>query len=119
MQVYYISGSNNYTIRTEQLANTSSLSIHLQDMYLLTNTSQSLSASAWDSYESMLTFPLTIPSASVGSEYRAYIKSGSCSVWHGSISVMKAQVSESKSNYENQNDGYISNLSDNEYIIMD
>lgn len=119
MQVYYISGSNNYTIRTEQLTNTSSLSIHLQDMYLLTNTSQSLSASAWNEYESMLTFPLTIASASVGSEYRVYIKSGSCSVWHGSISVMKAQATSSKSNYENQNDGYISNLSDNEYIIMD
>lgn len=118
MQVYYLSGSNNYTLRTEQLANTSSLTIHLQDMYLLTNASQSVSASSWDSYESMLTFPLTIPSASVGSEYRATIKSGSCSVWNGSISVMKAQVSESKANYENQNDGYISKLSDNDYIIM-
>lgn len=119
MQVYYISGSNNYTIRTKQLGDTSSLSIHLQDMYLLTNTSQSITASGWNSFESMLTFPLTIGSASEGSEYRAHIKSGSCSVWNGSISVMKAQVSESKSNYENQNNGYISNLSDNEYIIMD
>lgn len=119
MQVYYLSGSNNYTLRTEQLANTSSLSIHLQDMYLLTNASQSISASAWDSYESMLTFPLTIASASVGSEYRATIKSGSCSVWNGSISVMKAQVSESKSNYENQNNQYISNVTDNQYIILD
>lgn len=119
MQVYYLSGSNSYTLRTEQLANTSSLSIHLQDMYLLTNTSQSISASAWDSYESMLTFPLTIPSASVGSEYRAYITSGSCSVWHGSIQVYQSQSLFSKSNYENQNNEYISKLSDNEYIIMD
>lgn len=119
MQVYYISGSNNYTLRTEQLANTSSLTIQLQDMYLLTNTSQSISASSWDEYESMLRFPLTIPSASVGAEYRATIKSGSCSVWDGTFSVMKAQVSSSKSNYENQNTQYISNVTDNQYIIMD
>ena len=119
MQVYFLSGSNNYTLRTEQLANTSSLTIHLQDMYLLTNTSQSVSASSWDSYESMITFPLTIASASEGSEYRATIKSGSCAVWNGSISVMKAQISSSKANYENQNNQYISNVTDNEYIIMD
>jgi hypothetical protein len=88
-------------------------------MYLLTNTSQSISASSWDEYESMLRFPLTIPSASVGSEYRASIKSGSCSVWDGTFSVMKAQISSSKANYENQNNQYISNVTDNQYIIMD
>jgi hypothetical protein len=120
MQVFYTSGSTNtFTLRVDQLQSTSSLTLHLQDMYLLSNTSQSITASYWDKYESIIQFVPKIPSASVGDEYRAYITSGSCSVWHGSVQVYGPQIVFSKSNYENQNTQYVSHQSENEYIILD
>ena len=116
MLSYYISGSNAFTIRTKPTGS-SNLTLHLQDMYLLTNQSQSLSY-IYDVYQSMLSFTASIASASVGSEYRAYISDSTCSIWHGSIQVYASQ-SIDKPNYTNQNDQYISNVTENEYIILD
>lgn len=117
MLSYYISGSNAFTIRTKPTGS-SILTLHLQDMYLLTNQSQSLNNYTFDAYQSMLSFTASIASASVGSEYRAYISDATCSIWHGSIQVYASQ-SIDKPNYTNQNDGYISNVTQNEYIILD
>jgi hypothetical protein len=66
----------------------------------------------------LLQFTGSIVSASVGDEYRAYISDTTCSIWNGSIQVYSSQ-SIDKPAYLNQNDGYISNLSENEFIILD
>jgi hypothetical protein len=122
MLPYYISGSNNWCIRTENLvtasANTLTMSLHLNNMYTLATTSQSVIGYTYNDYESMLQFTGSIASASVGSEYRATLYSGSCSVWNGTIQVYGSQSIVNKAQYENQNQQYISNTTDNEYIIM-
>lgn len=119
MLAYYISGSNSFSIRT-QPTGSSDLKLHLQDMSTLVNTSSSLSYT-YQPYESLLNFVTAIPSASIGDEYRAYISNGTASIWHGSINVFASQ-SVDKANYTNQipiDNIYVSNLSDNEYIILD
>jgi hypothetical protein len=97
----------------------------MQDMLTLENTSASLSNYSYDAYESELQFTSsqvrTLVSASVGSQYRAYISDTTCSIWHGSISVFTSQ-SVDKSSYVNQiplENVYVSNVTDNEYIILD
>ena len=120
MLAYYISGSNAFTIRTAPTAS-SNLTLHLQDMLLLTNQSSSISPYTYNAYESMLSFTASINGAQVGSEYRAYISDGTSSIWNGSIQVYTSQ-SIDKPNYTNQiplQDVYISRLSENEYIILD
>jgi hypothetical protein len=99
--------------------------MHLQDMTTLVNTSASISNYSYDAYESKLSFTgsqvQTLVSASVGTQYRAYISDTTCSIWHGSISVFTSQ-SINKPTYVNQiplEDVYISNVTDNEYIILD
>lgn len=120
MQPYYISGSNVFTIRTKPTGS-SDLTLHLQNMMSLTNTSSSITNYTYNAYESMLSFTASIASASVGDEYRAYISDTTCSIWHGSISVFTSQ-SIDKPNYTNQiplEQVYVSNLTENEYIILD
>ena len=124
MLTYYSSGSNLWTFRV-QPTGSSNLTLHLQDMLTLENSSASLSNYSYDAYESKLQFTAsqvdTLISASVGSQYRAYISDTTCSIWHGSISVFTSQ-SVNKANYVNQiplNDVYVSNVTDNEYIILD
>jgi hypothetical protein len=99
--------------------------MYLQDMTTLVDTSASISSYSYDAYESKLSFTgsiiPTLVSASVGTQYRAYINDTTCSIWHGSISVFTSQ-SVDKPNYVNQiplEDVYVSNVTDNEYIILD
>jgi hypothetical protein len=124
MLAYYISGSNNYTFRTEPTGS-SKLVLQLQDMLTLVNTSSSISSSTrpytYNAYESLLNWTASLVSASVGDQYRAYITDGTSSIWHGSISVFAPQTVE-KSVYEVQlgvEEVYKSNLTQNEYIIME
>jgi hypothetical protein len=119
MLAYYISGSNLFSFRTEPIGS-SNLTLHLQNMYTLVNTSSSLSYT-FDTYEGLLQFTASIPSASVGDEYRAHINDGTSSIWHGSLQVYTSQ-SLDKPNYINQipaDEQYISNITDNQYIILD
>lgn len=119
MLAYYISGSNLYNFRT-QPTGSSTLTLHLQNMYTLVNTSSSISTYTYDANESLLEFTASIPSASVGDEYRAYINDGTGLIWHGSIQVYTSQ-SIDKPTYKTQiplEDVYISNVTDNEYIIL-
>ena len=119
MLAYYISGSNLFKFRTEPTGS-SNLTLHLQNMFTLVNTSSSLTYT-FDSYEGLLQFTASITSASVGDEYRAYISDGTGSIWHGSLQVYTSQ-SIDKPNYINQipaDEQYISNVTDNEYIILD
>ena len=124
MLTYYSSSNNVWTFRV-QPTGSASLTMHLQNMTTLVNTTASLSSYTYDSYESKLSFTgsqiPTLVSASVGEQYRAYITDTTCSIWHGSISVFTSQ-SVNKPTYVNQiplEDVYISNVTDNEYIILD
>jgi hypothetical protein len=120
MLAYFISGSNNWCIRTKDITNSATtLSLQLEDMYTLSNTSQSIIGYSYNDYESMLQFTGSIVSASVGQEWRAKIMSGSCSVWNGTIQTYGSQSVVNEAAYENQNTQYISNVTDNEYIILD
>lgn len=116
MQTYHLSGSNQVVIRVEDMV-TGSLTLYLQDMTTLVDTSQSLSTE-YTSSESLLKFTPTIPSASEGSEYRAWIENGDEEkIWFGTFQVFTS-ASLDKSNYENQlSDDYKSNVTNNEYII--
>jgi len=119
MLSYYLSGSNNYTIRTDVTSSTSNnFTMSLQDMTTLVNSTASLSDITYKAYESVLSFTASLERTITGEEYRAYIINGNNIIWHGSLQVFRPQEID-KANYTNQNDGYISNVSTNEYIIMD
>lgn len=116
---YHISQSNNYTIRTE-LASANHLTMSLQDMTRLTNTTASLSGVTYEDWESMMSFTASISNAIVGEEYRATLYSGSTEIWHGTFQVFASQsLAIPKSDYENQNKQYISHEGENKYVIMD
>ena len=124
MLTYYSSSNNVWTFRV-QPTGSSNLTMYLQDMYTLQNTSASISSYSYDAYESKLSFTgsiiPTLVSSSVGTQYRAYITDTTCSIWHGSINVFTSQ-SVDKANYVNQiplEGVYVSNVSNNEYIILD
>ena len=124
MLAYFISGSNNYSFRTEPTGS-SNLKLYLQDMYTLQDTTSSISASGrpytYNAYESILNWTASISSAIVGEQYRASISDGTSSIWHGSISVFASQ-SIDKPAYQSQlgvEEVYVSNVTDNEYIILD
>jgi len=118
MLSYSISQSNSYTIRTEPTAS-NSFTMSLQDMYGLNNLTASLSGITYNSYESMLGFTASISCSIIGSEYRAVIYNGDTSIWHGSIQVYKSSsLAIQSSEYENQNDQYISHTSENKYVII-
>jgi len=124
MLTFISSGSNIWTFRC-QPTGSSNLTIHLQDMITLENYSASLSNYTYNAYESLLSFTSsqisTLVSASVGTQYRAHINDTTCSIWHGSVAVFTSQ-SINKPSYVNQiplEDVYVSNVTDNEYIILE
>lgn len=122
MLSYYISQSNEYVFRTEPTAS-SAFTMSLQNMTTQYNFTASISGLTYQPYESFVSFSINnISGAMVGDEYRAVlyngIASGSVDIWHGSIQVYASQ-SIDKAVYENQNTQYISNQSENLYIIMD
>lgn len=119
MLAYYLPGPESFTIRTENTGS-STLTLKLENMYTLETSSYSLSPYTFNNYENLLTFDLTLTSASVAGEYRAFIDNDGTSIWHGSIQVYASQ-SVDKADYRNQNTQYVSHQSTNrytEYIIM-
>ncbi len=117
MLTYFISGSNGYTLRTNQTTG-SAFTLSLQDMTRLTNTTASLSNISYNKCESMLSFTASISGAIVGEEYRATLTSGNNTLWNGSIQAYMSQ-SITKPEYNTQNDEFISHPSSNEYVIID
>jgi hypothetical protein len=83
------------------------------------NTTGSVSGLTYTPYESFVSFSLNISGTAVGEEYRAeLLNSGSIEpIWNGTIQVYASQ-SVVKSVYENKNTQYISNVTENKYIIM-
>lgn len=126
MLTYFLSASNEYTIRTVAVQPDCSGSysfgyLGLQDMMTLKNSTAVLQNASYNPYESLFTFTVNIASATTGSEYRAvlYTSAGTEELWHGSIQVFTSQ-SIDKANYTNQiplGDAYVSNVSTNEYIL--
>ena len=119
MLAYYISQSNQYTFRTQPTAS-ANFGLFLQDMTTQYNFTASISGLTYEPYESYVSFSMDISGAIVGEEYRAtLLNSGSIEpIWNGSIQVYASQ-SIDKAVYENKNTQYISNVSENHYIIMD
>ena len=118
MLTYYLDNLNSYTIRTDNTSS-NSLTMSMQDMYTLNNTTMSLYSASFTAYENLLAFTGSIDSASVGQELRlALYNSGSDEpIWHGTLQVYQSQ-SIDKANYTTQNNQYISHQTTNEYIIM-
>jgi hypothetical protein len=121
MLAYYISASNYFVLRTEQITNPNEVIMSLENMYTLDNTTGSLVSAQYDSYESLFGFTASIASASIGDEYRATLSEGTSSLWHGSIQVYSSQSLDTAA-YINQipaEERFISNVTDNKYIILD
>jgi hypothetical protein len=122
MLAYYTSASNFIVLRTQQIVNPNAVTMSLENMYTLDNTTGSVLTPQYNPYESLLYFTASIASASIGDEYRAtIIDTASGSIWNGSIQVYQSQ-SIDKPVYKNQiplEGIYISNVTDNEYIILD
>lgn len=116
MIAYYITGSNNVAIRTKDFTSGSALTLRLQNMLTLADTSASISNYSYMEDESLLQWTASIASASVGDEWRAHITSGSTTIWNGTIQTYQSE--SLVSTYTNQNTQYISNVTENEYIIM-
>ena len=121
MLTYFISQSNSYTIRT--VANTQTdLTMSLQDMTTLTNTTASLSGISINDYESLLSFTASISEAVQGQEYRAELSATGNNepIWNGSFNVFHSQ-SHDKPKYKPQiplDEELKSHTSTNEYIII-
>lgn len=125
MLSFYISQSNEYTIRIDGNAS-NDVTLSLQNMITQENLTASLSGVSYSSYESILEFTASISGAIVGDEYRAEILvSGSDeSFWNGSLQVFVSQ-SVDKPSYVNQiplvEDGILpvkSNVTTNRFIIL-
>lgn len=116
MLTYYPDQSNIFTIRTTQFSG-SPVSMSLQDMYTLTNTTGSITGISYDPYESILSFTGSINPVSDGDQFRVELSSNQQVIWNGTIQVV-GDPAPSKAVYQTQNTQYTSSLSSNEYIIM-
>jgi len=128
MLSYYISQSNEFVIRTENTASyadaisgSESLTLKLRDMLTLENTEYLLPTSSytWNPYENILSYSQSLENAvRTGQEFLLDISgSVSGSIWKGSMQVFGSQ-SIDKPVYTTQNDTYVSNVTDNEYIVL-
>lgn len=119
MLPYYISQSNAYTFRTENTSSAeNAFTMSLTDMMGLNTFTGSMTDTQFTSYENILSFTGSISGAYVGSEYRVRILNGDTYIWDGTIQVFASQ-SVDKSVYENKNNQYISNTSENKYVIYE
>jgi hypothetical protein len=121
MLSYFGTGSNTFSIHTQTFTSSSaSLVLNVQDMYLLTTQSFSITGSAfvsYDSYESILSFSLQLPTTSVAYEYRLELQNTCSTIYNVTMQVYASQ-SVNKTEYVNQNTQYKSRLSGNEFIII-
>jgi hypothetical protein len=129
MLTYILSGSNTFSIRTKTVQPASDGtynfgSFYLQDMTTLDNSTMTLSGVSYNPYESIFSFTGSISTAITGSEYRAYLTDINFNkIWNGSVQVLASQSWEDvgKSTYRNQipiDNNFVSNVSENKYIIL-
>lgn len=113
----YFSGSiANFTIRTENTGS-GDLYLYVQDMTTQQNIVYPIEQYQFTPYENILSFDVFFTSASVATEYRAYLMDDGGIIWNGSVQTYSSQ-SVNKPVYKNQNTQYVSHDSGNEFIIM-
>jgi len=116
MLSYFISASNEFVVRTENTAS-SDLTLNTENLFTHETSSYSLSGSyTFTEYENILTFSQSL-SVESGEQYRLTINDVSGTIWRGAMEVFHSQ-SIDKTSYQTQRDGYVSNVSDNEYIVL-
>lgn len=120
MLSYYISQSNEFVVRTRNTGSNDSFTLKLEDLLTYQTSSYELSGSyTFNPYENIFTFSQSLEgNVSVGQEFVIEISgSNSGSIYYGSMQVFSSQ-SVDKPVYTTQNDGYVSNVSDNDYIVL-
>lgn len=126
MLSYYISQSNEFVVRTRNTGSYSSsgsgddFHLKLQDMLTYETSSYDLSGS-WDfnPYENIFTFSQSLEGdVSTGQEFFVEISgSVSGSLYYGSMQIYSSQ-SVDKTVYTTQNEEFVSNTSNNDYIVL-
>jgi hypothetical protein len=128
MLSYYISQSNEFVIRTENtqsigpdFTSSEDLTLVLDDLLTHTETSFPLSQYQydWNPYENIFTFSQSLENVVyTGQEFLVDISgSVSGSIFRGSMQVYASQ-SIDKPVYTTQNDKFVSEPTDNEYIVL-
>ncbi len=120
MLSYYISQSNEFVVRTRNTGSGDNLTLKLEDMLTYATSSYDLSGSfTWNPYENILTFSQSLENnVEVGQEFTVEISgSNSGSIYFGSMQVFSSQ-SIDKVVYTTQNEEFVSNTTNNDYIVM-
>jgi len=128
MLSYYISQSNEFVIRTENtqsigpdFTSSEDLTLVLDDLLTHTETSFPLSQYQydWNPYENIFTFSQSLENVVyTGQEFLVdIVGSVSGSIFRGSMQVYASQ-SIDKPVYTTQNDKFVSEPTDNEYIVL-
>ena len=121
MLSYYISQSNEFVIRTRNTGSNDVFTLKLEDLLTYQTSSYTIPTSSYNfnPYENIFTFSQSLEgNVSVGQEFLVEISgSNSGSIYFGSMQVYSSQ-SVDKPVYVTQNDGYVSNVTDNDYIVL-
>lgn len=128
MLSYYISQSNEFVVRTQDTASlvvsgsdiAEDMTLVLEDMMTYSSSYYNLSGSyTFNPYENILTFSQSLEgSVRDAQEFRVHLSgSVSGSVYSGTMQVYASQ-SIDKVVYLTQNEEFISNTTDNDYIVI-
>lgn len=120
MLSYYISQSNEFVVRTRNTGSNDVFTLKLEDLMTYQTSSYALSGSySFNPYENIFTFSQSLEgSVETGQEFKVEISgSNSGSIYYGSMKVFGSQ-SIDKPNYTTQNEKFVSNVTDNEYIVI-
>ena len=131
MLSYYISQSNEFVVRTQPTASlvvsgsgtAEDMTLVLQDMMTYSSSYYNLSGSyTYNPYESILTFSQSLEgNVRDAQEFIVHLSgSVSGSVYNGTMQVYASQSidNQSKTVYTTQNEEFISNTTDNDYIVI-
>ncbi len=131
MLSYYISQSNEFVVRTQPTASlvvsgsgtAEDMTLVLQDMMTYSSSYYPLSGSyTYNPYESILTFSQSLEGNVENAQEFIVHLSGSVSgsVYNGTMQVYASQSidNQSKTVYTTQNEEFISNTTDNDYIVI-
>lgn len=131
MLSYYISQSNEFVVRTQDTASlvvsgsgtAEDMTLVLQDMMTYSSSYYPLSGSyTFNPYENVFTFSQSLEgNVRDAQEFRVHLSgSVSGSVYSGTMQVYASQSidNQSKTVYTTQNEEFISNTTDNDYIVI-
>ena len=120
MLSYYISQSNEFVVRTRNTGSNDVFTLKLEDLMTHSTSSHALSGSfTFNPYENIFTFSQSLEgSVETGQEFLVEISgSNSGSIYYGSMQIFGSQ-SIDKPVYTTQNDKFVSNVTNNEYIVI-